>query len=1318
MFPVWPFRTYTVETSNCDPGIDACLAVWRQQFDASQNFIGYVSFSGNYSSSNLDFGEGSQTSNERVSFNTAWDNMDFSSNHYVAKLFHQIESNNQFVCDYTSNLECDISVRVENCQNDVGLWGSPVENCRGTGECKPESWIMGDGFCDDYYRVYGFDFSCYNEEYEQCNNLVGSDSDQVGSTIYQKCPETYNVKLYGEDIVNEDSYWSLSEMTSCMGTGKNCNQLFAETGMTCYELEELYDCNCNGCGLCGVGSNPPRGSGCTDVNSCNYNPFVDIDDGSCIYPDPTTNCCSNTNEDLNGNGPDDCGICGGTGKIQCYQNPNQNSPCGGYQCSYTDCWSWGQCGGTTPCSTYYGGQPTYGGTASGCPDAPGLGGQDAPGCIPVSGCDNTCGSDLVDDECGVCDGTSTTGCQPFCSETEQCSQDSDCSTGLTCNSCGTCSNWNDECGCTIDCAGNYCDNVFQDCLVEDECGVCDGDGIADGACDCNGNVLDCFGDCDGSHTIDACGNCTLPDETACDTDPECGSNYCSGGVCVGDAVLDECNNCNGDAYQDLCSTYYDEDSKPEGYNYGGCADMDCGGHCKRIDNEGVPPSGSFGCNNWSIFYNSGDCLWLDIDIPMVFQANFLNMPLCNSNVEVVGETVGTAGYAEGCCKSGYVDVCCRDVNGTGFCDNNERYSFCRETDECNIPASGCPTGYILVEEGTTDEIYGCMIPGDGNYNELANVDYCRKTDGTVDEFVTYACTGPSHCEQLGNEYDGYGVGSTCDGSCLFSSNFDIIVDQESLFGIGDNNVIISIEGNDTRLQYWGEDDNDDPDWVENFNLGGWINNIYLEYDGDYKDWRPYSYTLEIFDCDNSSNDCSNNTFVSNLLNITFIWPGQNTSTMPIETFLKEGYTYQFLNNGDYATKVTMVDVYGDEYENIKYFTVDSVIDIEQTLDSEFLPWQGIDLDLTNFKNTKKSWKSKDSDGRPALGCFYYDDFNLSENNFIEGKNINYPGGGKFDQLPLVNIVGNPSGDYKFLSSCTDTPEGINCWDIGYQPDLYQPTSWWDKAYAAHSGNDNPPYTYGHWKTSKDCMNAGGCLYTKGSSPQSWNGDYQLLGSPNNLDWESNQTIYVSWWQKSSDISAQSAVGIKYNFGQVFTTSGVFNTNLDTSTAAFNSENDSKSFVDTYYNSEPNKWEKFSFVWQLNNLNIWMMNAELILFAVNISNNTSQEIWFDNFEVREGYDFIPDADVRKVKYGQPVSHTPLQKYWDSSIDYSTINGGDYRDTTAPLEVQLYIYPRYKQEDIFSEQDILYDDYRNGLFFVSRLLVITLGKTAMKKIIAIV
>ena len=40
--------------------------------------------------------------------------------------------------------------------------------------------------------------------------------------------------------------------------------------------------------------------------------------------------------------------------------------------------------------------------------------------------------------------------------------------------------------------------VLQDVIMHgstavDECGVCGGDGIADGACDCDGNVEDCSG---------------------------------------------------------------------------------------------------------------------------------------------------------------------------------------------------------------------------------------------------------------------------------------------------------------------------------------------------------------------------------------------------------------------------------------------------------------------------------------------------------------------------------------------------------------------------------------------------------------------------------------------------------------------------------------------------------------------------------------------------------------------------------------------------------------------------------------------------------
>ena len=53
-----------------------------------------------------------------------------------------------------------------------------------------------------------------------------------------------------------------------------------------------------------------------------------------------------------------------------------------------------------------------------------------------------------------------------------------------------------------DCLGDY----YGDAAI-DECGVCDGDGIAEGACDCDGNVADCAGECGGSAVEDECGEC-------------------------------------------------------------------------------------------------------------------------------------------------------------------------------------------------------------------------------------------------------------------------------------------------------------------------------------------------------------------------------------------------------------------------------------------------------------------------------------------------------------------------------------------------------------------------------------------------------------------------------------------------------------------------------------------------------------------------------------------------------------------------------------------------------------------------------------------
>ena len=86
----------------------------------------------------------------------------------------------------------------------------------------------------------------------------------------------------------------------------------------------------------------------------------------------------------------------------------------------------------------------------------------------------------------------------------------------------------DDGSCTFlpDCAG-------------DECGVCGGSGIADGACDCDGNVLDECGVCGGDNSTctDCCG---VPNGNGSTCDGACGA-------CGDDtSCLDDCGVPNGD----------------------------------------------------------------------------------------------------------------------------------------------------------------------------------------------------------------------------------------------------------------------------------------------------------------------------------------------------------------------------------------------------------------------------------------------------------------------------------------------------------------------------------------------------------------------------------------------------------------------------------------------------------------------------------------------------------------------------------------------------------------------------------------------------
>jgi len=91
------------------------------------------------------------------------------------------------------------------------------------------------------------------------------------------------------------------------------------------------------------------------------------------------------------------------------------------------------------------------------------------------------------------------------------------------------------------------------------------------------------------------------------------------------------------------------------------------------------------------------------------------------------------------------------------------------------------------------------------------------------------------------------------------------------------------------------------------------------------------------------------------------------------------------------------------------------------------------------------------------------------------------------------------------------------------------------------------------------------------------------------------------------------------------------------------------------------------------------------------------VLIDNVSIIEGYDFKVDTDVRgkflnkdgNIRYGKDV----LTKYYDPKIQPE-----EYKDSTAPLEAQFYFYPRYNTNDLFDHSAILYDEFKEGLFYL--------------------
>ena len=189
--------------------------------------------------------------------------------------------------------------------------------------------------------------------------------------------------------------------------------------------------------------------------------------------------------------------------------------------------------------------------------------------------DGTC---LQNDECGVCggDGIAEGACDCAGNGPEA---GYDCD-GVCLNDAdgdGTCDEF-EVLGCTDDTACNYSSEATEDdgtCTVNDECGVCGGDGIAPGACDCEGNLPEpgytCEGDCIADSDGDGiCNPFEVPgctDETACNfapnaTDEDGSCEYPAAGEdCAGNCLADHdgdgiCNDAETPGCTSISATNY------------------------------------------------------------------------------------------------------------------------------------------------------------------------------------------------------------------------------------------------------------------------------------------------------------------------------------------------------------------------------------------------------------------------------------------------------------------------------------------------------------------------------------------------------------------------------------------------------------------------------------------------------------------------------------------------------------------------------------------------------------------------------------------